>query len=262
MSFFKQVAISWLLITSDPACKLASARPEYLGGRSTKDDGVKGLRALPTFNHMQEGIEGTFLGGYEAPKVEAQDYVDEDMIDLVANAKDDTSGTVPKAVGPGELHQLIQALQKDFAATKAKHADEMAELKATYTNEMTKMKETHAEEMAKMKATIQANHEAHNEERRLGVRQDLNDMIEVVNEAVAAIQENADSIESINANLQTLMFGSTVSALQAGLTAAQACCANNAATIESIDATVQDNVAAVQGINANIQDIIIFINSL
>ena len=33
--------------------------------------------------------------------------------------------------------------------------------------EIAEMKATHAEEMAKMKATIQANLEAHNEERRL-----------------------------------------------------------------------------------------------
>ena len=68
---WKKAFINWLLITNQiSGTRFASARPEYLGGRSTKDDGVKGLRALPTFN--QEGIEGTFLGGYEAPKVEAQ----------------------------------------------------------------------------------------------------------------------------------------------------------------------------------------------
>ena len=68
---WKKAFINWLLITHQiSGTRFASARPEYFGGRSTKDDGVKGLRALPTFN--QEGIEGTFLGGYETPKVEAQ----------------------------------------------------------------------------------------------------------------------------------------------------------------------------------------------
>ena len=67
---WKKAFINWLLITHQiSGTRFASARPEYLGGRSTKDDGVKGLRALPTFN--QEGIEGTFLGS-ETPKVEAQ----------------------------------------------------------------------------------------------------------------------------------------------------------------------------------------------
>ena len=40
-------------------------------------------------------------------------------------------------------------------------------MKVAYTNEIAEIKATHAEEMAKMKATIQANLEAHNEERRL-----------------------------------------------------------------------------------------------
>ena len=60
----------------------------------------------------------------------------------------------------------------------ATYAGEMAKMKAAYTNEMAKMKATHAEEMAKIKADIQ-------EARRLGLPQD-----------------NAGSIESINATVQ------------------------------------------------------------
>jgi len=74
---------------------------------------------------------------------------------------------VPKVDEQVELHllikdqaQVIQAMQVDFA-------DEMAKIKVAYTNEIAEMKATYAEEMAKMKATIQANLEAHNEERRL-----------------------------------------------------------------------------------------------
>jgi len=60
MLLLKQSFISWLLISADPAGRLASARREYLGGSSTKDDGGKHLRALPAPN--QEGIEDMFLG--------------------------------------------------------------------------------------------------------------------------------------------------------------------------------------------------------
>jgi len=56
----KQLFVNWLLISHDPAGRLASARREYLGGSSTKDDGGKHLRALPAPN--QEGIQG--VGGY------------------------------------------------------------------------------------------------------------------------------------------------------------------------------------------------------
>ena len=57
----KQLFVNWLLISHDPAGRLASARRgEYLGGSSTKDDGGKHLRALPAPN--QEGIEDVFLG--------------------------------------------------------------------------------------------------------------------------------------------------------------------------------------------------------
>jgi len=64
MLSLKQSFIGWLLISADPAGRLASARREYLGGSSssTKDDGGKHLRALPAPN--QEGIEGVVLGGY------------------------------------------------------------------------------------------------------------------------------------------------------------------------------------------------------
>ena len=64
MLSLKQSFIVWLLISADPAGRLASARQEYLGGSSssTKDDGVKHLRALPAPN--QEGIKGVVLGGY------------------------------------------------------------------------------------------------------------------------------------------------------------------------------------------------------
>ena len=60
----KQLFVNWLLISHDPAGRLASARREYLGGSSssTKDDGGKHLRALPAPN--QEGNEGVVLGGY------------------------------------------------------------------------------------------------------------------------------------------------------------------------------------------------------
>ena len=60
MLLLKQSFIGWLLISADPAGRLASARREYLGGSSTKDDGGKHLRALPAPN--QEGIEDVFLG--------------------------------------------------------------------------------------------------------------------------------------------------------------------------------------------------------
>ena len=56
----KQLFVNWLLISHDPAGRLASARRVYLGGSSTKDDGGKHLRALPAPN--QEGIEGVVLG--------------------------------------------------------------------------------------------------------------------------------------------------------------------------------------------------------
>ena len=56
----KQLFVNWLLISHDPAGRLASARREYLGGSSTKDDGVTHLRALHAPN--QEGIEDMFLG--------------------------------------------------------------------------------------------------------------------------------------------------------------------------------------------------------
>ena len=52
-------------------------------------------------------------------------------------------------------------------AEMANQAGETAKMKVAYTNEIAEIKATHAEEMAKMKATIQANLEAHNEERRL-----------------------------------------------------------------------------------------------
>ena len=58
----KQLFVNWLLVSHDPAGRLAAARREYLGGSSTKDDGGKHLRALPAPN--QEGIEGVVLGGY------------------------------------------------------------------------------------------------------------------------------------------------------------------------------------------------------
>ena len=62
MVSFKQSFICWLVISHDPAGRLASARREYLGGSSssTKDDGGKHLRALPAPN--QEGSEDMFLG--------------------------------------------------------------------------------------------------------------------------------------------------------------------------------------------------------
>ena len=56
----KQLFVNWLLVSHDPAGRLASARRVYLGGSSTKDDGGKHLRALPAPN--QEGIEGVVLG--------------------------------------------------------------------------------------------------------------------------------------------------------------------------------------------------------
>ena len=58
----KQFVVNWFLITSElSGTRLASARREYLGGSSTKNDsGVKHLRALPAPN--QEGIEGVILG--------------------------------------------------------------------------------------------------------------------------------------------------------------------------------------------------------
>ena len=56
----KQLFVNWLLISHDPAGRLASARRVYLGGSSTKDDGGKHLRALPAPN--QEGIGDVFLG--------------------------------------------------------------------------------------------------------------------------------------------------------------------------------------------------------
>ena len=62
MLSLKQSFIVWLLISADPAGRLASARREYLGGSSTKDDGVKHLRALPAPAPNQEGIEDMFLG--------------------------------------------------------------------------------------------------------------------------------------------------------------------------------------------------------
>ena len=62
MVSFKQSFVHWLLISHDPAGRLASARRVYLGGSSssTKDDGGKHLRALPAPD--QEGSEDMFLG--------------------------------------------------------------------------------------------------------------------------------------------------------------------------------------------------------
>ena len=68
MLSLKQSFIVWLLISADPAGRLASARREYLGGSSTKDDGGKHLRALPAPN--QEGIEGVVLGSTSKNPVE------------------------------------------------------------------------------------------------------------------------------------------------------------------------------------------------
>ena len=70
MLLLKQSFISWLLISADPAGRLASARREYLGGSSTKDkdDGGKHLRALPAPN--QERIEGVVLGSTSRNPVE------------------------------------------------------------------------------------------------------------------------------------------------------------------------------------------------
>ena len=70
MVSFKQLAVNWLLVSHDPAGRLASARRAYLGGSSssTKDDGGKHLRALPVPN--QEGIEGVVLGSTSKNPVE------------------------------------------------------------------------------------------------------------------------------------------------------------------------------------------------
>jgi len=141
---------------------------------------------------------------------------------------DETSGTLPKTVDPSELHQLIQALQEDVAGMKATHAEEMA-----------KMKATHAKEMAKMKATIQ-------KARRLGLPQDNAGSIESINATVQTLEGQLDDIftnvgtvdiqalegqlDEISANVGTV----DIQALQAGLTAAQACCATNAASIEAV----------------------------
>ena len=72
MLLLKQSFISWLLISADPAGRLASARREYLGGSSssTKDDGGKHLRALPAPAPNQEGIEDMFLGSTSKNPVE------------------------------------------------------------------------------------------------------------------------------------------------------------------------------------------------
>jgi len=64
----KQLFVNWLLISHDPAGRLASARRVYLGGSSTKDDGGKHLRALPAPN--QEGIEGVVLDSTSKNPVE------------------------------------------------------------------------------------------------------------------------------------------------------------------------------------------------
>ena len=64
----KQLFVNWLVISHDPAGRLASARRVYLGGSSTKDDGGKHLRALPAPN--QEGIEGVVLGSTSKNPVE------------------------------------------------------------------------------------------------------------------------------------------------------------------------------------------------
>jgi len=66
----KQLFVNWLLISHDPAGRLASARREYLGGSSTKDDGGKHLRALPAPAPNQEGIEDMFLGSTSKNPVE------------------------------------------------------------------------------------------------------------------------------------------------------------------------------------------------
>ena len=64
----KQLFVNWLVISHDLAGRFASARREYLGGSSTKDDGGKHLRALPAPN--QEGIEGVVLGSTSKNPVE------------------------------------------------------------------------------------------------------------------------------------------------------------------------------------------------
>ena len=109
------------------------------------------------------------------------------------------------------------------------------------------MKATHAEEMEKMKATIQENLEAHNEERRLGVRQELDDVIEVVDKIVAnieavnatvqanvaAIEDNAGSIEAVNSTVQAFetQLEDAVAALNASISSANDCCVVNTAAI-------------------------------
>jgi len=139
---------------------------------------------------------------------------------------------VPKAAEQVELRllikdqaQVIQAMQAEMAEMKASHAAEIADVKATS-----------AEEMAKMKATIKANLKAHNEERRLGVKQDLDDVIATV-QTLEGLLEGTGGIQ----------------ALQAGLTAAQACCATNAATIESVITTVQENADGIEAVNSTVQ---------
>jgi len=133
----------------------------------------------------------------------------------------------PKAAEQVELHllQVIQSMQEDMAH----QAGEMAKMKAAY-----------AEEMAKMKATIQANHEAHNEERRLGVRQELDDVIEIVDKFVAnieavnaTVQEAVADIQANNATVQALgtQLENAVEALNVSISVAIDCCVATTAAL-------------------------------
>ena len=157
---------------------------------------------------------------------------------------------VPKVTEQVELHDLFSLEQAQVIQALVQEG--VAEMKAT----MAKMKAAHAEEMTKMKATIQA---AHNEARRLGVRQELDDVIEEVamittnieavnattQENAAAIGVNAGGIETVNATVQEYAAAIEENAAAIGV---------NAGSIETVNATVQENTAGIEAVNSTVQE--------
>jgi len=135
---------------------------------------------------------------------------------------------VPKAAEQVELRllQVIQGMQAEMA----NQAGEMAKMKAAYTNEMAKMKAAHAEEMENMKAKIQ-------EARRLGLPQDNAGSIESIN---ATVQTLEGQLDKISTNVGTV----DIQALQAGLEAVNS-------TVQALETQLENAVAAL---NASFSD--------
>ena len=123
-----------------------------------------------------------------------------------------------------------------------------------------------AKEIAMLTAAIQANHEVHQEARRLGVRQELDVVIKevatittnidevnaTVQVAVAAIEDNAASIEGVNSTVQENV--ASIETVNADVDAVNTTVQANAASIEEVDSTVQENVASIETVNATVQD--------